>query len=105
MSCNAATFLLYAALGLTFFLVSYELQVVARWSALEAGLALAPAIVLMFALSVASGSLGQRIGPRVQLTVGAVVTGAGLFLLARTAPIRPGRAMSCPAPSFSGWAW
>ncbi len=83
---NAATFLLYGALGLTFFLVSYELQVAARWSALAAGLALLPATLLMLAFSVASGSLGQRIGPRVQLTVGPVVTGAGLLLLARISP-------------------
>ncbi len=83
---NAATFLLYGALGLTFFLVSYELQVVARWSALDAGLALMPATVLMVALSVRSGALGQRIGPRAQLTVGPVLTGAGLVLLARIGP-------------------
>ncbi|MGA3219985.1 MAG: MFS transporter [Acidimicrobiales bacterium] len=83
---NGATFLLYGALGLTFFLVSYELQVVARWSALEAGLALLPATVLMLVLSVPSGSLGQRIGPRAQLTVGPVLTGAGLLLLARIGP-------------------
>jgi MFS family permease len=83
---NAATFLLYGALGLTFFLVSYELQVVARWSALEAGLSLIPATVLMLLFSVPSGSLGQRIGPRAQLTVGPLLTGAGLVLLARIGP-------------------
>lgn len=83
---NAATFLLYGALGLTFFLVSYELQVAARWSALEAGLSLVPATVLMLLFSVPSGSLGQRIGPRAQLTVGPVLAGAGLVLLARIGP-------------------
>ena len=83
---NAATFLLYGALGLTFFLMSYELQVAARWSALGAGLALVPATVLVLVFSVPSGSLGQRIGPRARLTIGPLLTGAGLALLVRAGP-------------------
>jgi MFS family permease len=80
---NLATVLLYAALGVSFFLVVYELQVAAGWSALRAGTALLPATVLMFLLSARSGALAQRIGPRLQLTVGPLFTGAGLLLLAR----------------------
>ena len=67
---NLATVLLYAAIGVTFFLVAYELQVAAGWSALRAGIALMPATVLMLAVSAPSGALAQRIGPRLQLTVG-----------------------------------
>ena len=44
---NLATVLLYAAIGVSFFLVAYELQVGAGWSALAAGIALLPATVLM----------------------------------------------------------
>jgi MFS family permease len=40
----------------------------------------------MFVFSAASGSLAQRIGPRLQLTVGPVLAGAGLLLLARVGP-------------------
>jgi EmrB/QacA subfamily drug resistance transporter len=94
---NLATVLLYAALGVSFFLVAYELQVAAGWSALRAGTALLPATVFMLALSAASGSLAQRIGPRLQLTVGPIVVAAGLLLLARigsdaswTADVLPG---------------
>jgi EmrB/QacA subfamily drug resistance transporter len=83
---NLATVLLYGSLGVSFFLVAYQLQVAAGWSALEAGSALLPATVLMFALSAASGSLAQRIGPRIQLTVGPLLAGAGLILLARIGP-------------------
>ena len=83
---NLATVLLYAALGVSFFLVAYELQVASGWSALRAGTALLPATVLMFAFSSASGSLAQRIGPRLQLTVGPLVAGVGLLLLARIGP-------------------
>ena len=39
---NLQTVLLYAALGVAFFLVSYELQVATGWSALNAGVALLP---------------------------------------------------------------
>ena len=83
---NLATVLLYSSIGVSFFLVSYELQVAAGWSALRAGIALLPATALMFLLSAASGSLAQRIGPRLQLTVGPLLAGAGLLLLARVGP-------------------
>jgi EmrB/QacA subfamily drug resistance transporter len=80
---NLATLLLYAPLGVTFFLVAYQLQVAAGWSALAAGTALLPTTVLMLLLSARSGALAQRIGPRLQLTVGPLMLAAGLLLLAR----------------------
>lgn len=80
---NFQTVLLYGALGVSFFLISYELQVAAGWSALEAGVALVPATTLMLLLSASSGSLAQRIGPRLQLTAGPLLAAAGLLLLAR----------------------
>ena len=83
---NLATVLLYGAIGMTFFLVSYELQVATGWSALKAGVALLPITVLMLVFSARSGSLAQRIGPRTQLTVGPLLAGAGLLLLARIGP-------------------
>jgi Na+/melibiose symporter-like transporter len=80
---NLQTVLLYGALGVSFFLVSYELQVAADWSALEAGVALLPATGLMLLLSASSGSLAQKIGPRLQLGVGPLLVAVGLLLLAR----------------------
>ncbi len=80
---NLQTVLLYSALGVSFFLVSYELQVATGWSALQAGVALLPATGLMLLLSASSGSLAQRIGPRLQLTVGPLIAAVGLLLLAR----------------------
>jgi EmrB/QacA subfamily drug resistance transporter len=80
---NLQTVVLYGALGVSFFLVSYELQVAAGWSALKAGVALLPATGLMLVLSASSGALAQRIGPRLQLTVGPLLAAAGLLLLAR----------------------
>ena len=94
---NLATVLLYGAIGVSFFLVAYELQVAAGWSALRAGIALLPATFLMLIFSSASGSLAQRIGPRLQLTVGPLIAAAGLLLLSRigsdtswTADVLPG---------------
>ena len=83
---NLATVLLYSALGVTFFLVAYELQVAVGWSALQAGTALLPTTLLMFALAARSGALAQKIGPRLQLTVGPLLAAAGLLLLARVGP-------------------
>ena len=83
---NLATVPLYGALGVTFFLVAYQLQVAAHWSALRAGTALLPVTVLMLVLSAPSGALSQRIGPRLQLTAGPVLAGSGLVLLARIGP-------------------
>ncbi len=83
---NLATVLLYSALGVAFFLVVYELQVAVGWSALRAGVALLPATLLMFAFSARSGALAQRIGPRLQLTVGPILAAGGLLLLTRIGP-------------------
>lgn len=83
---NLATLVLYGALGVAFFLVSYQLQVASGWSALQAGVALLPTTILMLLLSARSGSLTQRIGPRLQLTVGPLLAAAGLLLLARIGP-------------------
>ena len=80
---NLATFTLYAAIGVSFFLVAYQLQVAAGWSALQAGTALLPATVLMLLLAARSGALAQRIGPRPQLTIGPLVLAGGLLLLGR----------------------
>jgi MFS family permease len=67
---NLATVLLYAAIGVTFFLVAYELQVAMGWSALRAGVTLLPTTILMLLFSARSGELAPRVGPRLQLTVG-----------------------------------
>ena len=83
---NLGTALLYAAIGLAFFLVAYELQVAAGWSAVRAGVALLPTTVVMLVLSARSGALAQRIGPRTQLAVGPPLAGAGLLLLAGVGP-------------------
>ena len=56
---------------------------VAHYSPLNSGLALLPVTVIMLVFSARSGQLSARIGPRLQMSVGPVLVGAGLALLAR----------------------
>jgi EmrB/QacA subfamily drug resistance transporter len=83
---NVVTFVVYGALGGTFFLLVLELQVVSGFSPLEAGLALVPVTVLMLLLSARAGALAQRVGPRWLMAGGTLTSGAGLLLLTRIGP-------------------
>jgi EmrB/QacA subfamily drug resistance transporter len=80
---NAVTFAVYGALGGALFLLPVELQLVVNYSPLESGLALLPVTVIMLLFSARSGQLAARIGPRLQMTAGPFVVGAGLLLLTR----------------------
>jgi EmrB/QacA subfamily drug resistance transporter len=79
---NAATLANYIAIGAMFFFLSLQLQDVLGYSALAAGAASLPATLIMLVFSAQAGRLGQRIGPRIPMTVGPIVLGAGLVLLA-----------------------
>ncbi|MCX5192689.1 MFS transporter [Streptomyces sp. NBC_00249] len=83
---NLVTLCVYAAFGGFFFLVVLQLQVVAGYSALGAGAALLPTTVLMLLLSARSAALGERIGPRIPLTVGPLLCAAGMLLMLRVGP-------------------
>ena len=80
-AASAVTFIVYGALTGATFLLPVVLQIVSGYSPLASGLALLPLTVIMLALSARSGELAARIGPRLQLSVGPVVAGAGLAML------------------------
>ncbi|MEV6393986.1 MFS transporter [Streptomyces sp. NPDC051907] len=80
---NLVTVCVYAAFGGFFFLAALQLQVVSGYSALGAGAALLPTTLLMLLLSAKSGELGERIGPRIPLTVGPLLCAAGMLLMLR----------------------
>ena len=80
------TFIVYAALGGTLFLLPIQLQQVSGYTALEAGISLLPVTVIMLLLSARSGALAARIGPRLQMTVGPLLLAAGLALFSRIGP-------------------
>jgi MFS family permease len=78
---NLSTFAVYGALaGFSLFLV-LQLQTVLGYDATAAGAAMLPSILLITLLSPRAGALAQRIGPRVPMTVGPLVTAAGTFWL------------------------
>ncbi|MFE5616860.1 MFS transporter [Streptomyces sp. NPDC056524] len=80
---NLVTLCVYAALGGFFFLATLQLQVVSGYSALAAGTALLPTTILMLLLSAKSGELGEKIGPRIPLTVGPLLCAVGMVLMLR----------------------
>lgn len=83
---NLTTVVVYAALGGALFLVVLELQRVLHYSALASGAALLPVTLLLLLLSSRAGALSARTGPRLPMTVGPLLAGAGLLLLARIGP-------------------
>jgi EmrB/QacA subfamily drug resistance transporter len=85
-AANLTTLGVYFALyGTLFFLVIY-LQNVMDYTALQAGLVLAPISFLMLVLSPIFGKLAGRYGPRLFMTVGPLGIGLGLLVFTRLQP-------------------
>ncbi|OZD68163.1 MFS transporter [Rhodococcus sp. 06-1460-1B] len=86
LAANLVTFAVYAALGGVFFLLVLQLQFAVGFSPVAAGLATIPITVLMLVLSARAGRLAGRIGPRIPMTVGPLLSAAGLLLMLRIGP-------------------
>ncbi len=83
---NAVTFAVYAALAGVFFWLVLQLQVVAGFSPLRAGLALLPVTLLLLALSARAGAWGQRFGPGTSMTVGPAVCAVAVLAMGGIGP-------------------
>lgn len=83
---NLLTLLLYFALGGAMFFLPFELIRVHGWSATMAGAAMLPFAVVMGLFSGLAGKLADRFGAKLSLSLGPLLAGAGLALLAWPAP-------------------
>jgi EmrB/QacA subfamily drug resistance transporter len=80
---NAETFAMYAGLSLLFFFLVLFLQQVAGYSALEAGTSSVPVTAVMFLLSARFGALADRLGPRLFMGAGPLISATGLLWFTR----------------------
>jgi hypothetical protein len=80
---NVQTFAMYRGLSVTFFFLVLFLQEVVGYGALQAGLALMPSTLVMFALSKRAGRLADRFGPHFFMGLGPLVAALGLALMLR----------------------
>ncbi|HEX3946588.1 MAG TPA: DHA2 family efflux MFS transporter permease subunit [Acidimicrobiales bacterium] len=80
-AANLTTFAVYAALVGVLFLLAVDLQQVLGYSALAAGASMLPITIIMLLLSSRAGSLAQRIGPRLPMTLGPLIIAGGLLMM------------------------
>lgn len=80
---NGTTLVVYGGLSAALFLVVLQLQRVLDYSATAAGFALFPLSLLLLVLSSRVGTLAQKIGPRIPMTIGPLVAAVGLLLFTR----------------------
>jgi len=79
---NLLTLLLYFALGGAMFFLPFELIRVHGWTATGAGSAMLPFAVIMGLFSGLAGRIADRFGAKLSLSVGPILAGVGLALLA-----------------------
>jgi EmrB/QacA subfamily drug resistance transporter len=83
---NLVTVVVYGALGTATFLLVVYLQTGLGYEALTAGAALLPMTILMLTLSGYAGSLSERIGARIPMTIGPLFMAGGFLLMMRVKP-------------------
>jgi hypothetical protein len=85
LGANIFTLLLYATLGIFFFLFPIALIQQEGYSPTAAGSAMLPTILVLFFLSRWSGGLVKRFGGKIPLIVGPLAVAAGFLLFAAAA--------------------
>jgi EmrB/QacA subfamily drug resistance transporter len=82
-AANIETFAVYSALSVFMFFLVLFLQQVAGYTPLQSGLALLPVTIVMFLASRLVGRLSARLGPRLFMTAGPLISAGGLLLALR----------------------
>jgi EmrB/QacA subfamily drug resistance transporter len=77
---NIATLFIYGALGATLFFLPLNLVQVQGYSEVQTGLSMLPVIILITLLSAVSGRMSDRVGTKLFLSFGPLITGFGFFL-------------------------
>lgn len=85
-AANMVTAAVYAGLGGVYFLLPLQLQVVAGYSPLAAGLVTVPITAIMLVSSPAAGRWAQRHGARIPMTLGSALAACGAVLLTEIGP-------------------
>ena len=80
---NITTAVIYGGLSMATFLIVLTLQQVGGYTPLKAGLSLLPVTLVMFLLSSRFGGLAGRYGPRIFMSIGPCLAGAGFLLMMR----------------------
>ncbi|SFM77639.1 drug resistance transporter, EmrB/QacA subfamily [Chitinophaga sp. YR627] len=78
---NLLTFFLYAGLSAGMLFLSLNLVQVQGYDQLQSGLTFLPFTILMVLVARFAGTLADRYGPRLLLTIGPAIAGTGLLLL------------------------
>ncbi|WP_127932535.1 MFS transporter [Nonomuraea polychroma] len=99
---NVVTLIMYAAMGVVFFLLVVQLQVVSGFSPIAAGLAMLPTTILMILLSARAGEIAKRYGPRVPMTIGILIAGCGFLWMSTIGPGASYPLQVLPAASVFG---
>jgi hypothetical protein len=86
VAANLTTLSVYAGLGAGLLFIGLYLQQVVGYTALEAALATTPISLCLFLLSPRWGKLASGVGPRLPMTLGPIVGGAGMLLFMRLDP-------------------
>ncbi|MFF0320049.1 MFS transporter [Nonomuraea angiospora] len=85
-SVNVVTLIMYAAMGVVFFLLVVQLQVVSGFGPIAAGLAMLPTTILMLLLSPWAGEIAKRFGPRWPMTGGILLAAGGFLAMSTIGP-------------------
>ncbi|MBW3569125.1 MFS transporter [Candidatus Parcubacteria bacterium] len=76
---NLSTAAIYGSLGVLTFLLAVFVQQVGGYSAFEAGLTLLPVTLIMFVFSPFFGTLADKFGPRIFMSLGPIICAGGVL--------------------------
>jgi MFS family permease len=86
VAANFVTLFLYGALGAALFFLPFNLIQAHGYTPTRAGAALLPFVLIISFLSRWTGRFGERVGPRLPLTAGPLISAIGFALFLRVGP-------------------